>query len=58
MKKPYLDQWQRRMIIENYGFSGSAFKVNIEMKKIARDIDSALIKILYSIINLIEKASN
>jgi len=57
MKKPYLDQWQRRMIIENYGFSGAAFKVNIEMKKLARDIDAVLIKIFYSIINLIEKAS-
>lgn len=38
MKKPYLDQWQRRMIIENNTFSGSAFNLNIHLKKLFRDI--------------------
>jgi len=42
MKKPYLDQWQRRMIIENYGFSGPAFNLNIQLKKFIRDIEKQL----------------
>jgi len=45
MKKPYLDEWQRRMIIENYGFSGAAFNLNLHLRKFIRDIEKKLFKI-------------
>jgi len=42
MKKPYLDQWQRRMIIEDYGFSGAAFNLNLQLIKFIRNIEKSL----------------
>lgn len=51
MKKPYLDQWQRRMIIENYGFSGPVFNLNLQLNIVLRNIA------IY-FIDLIKKASN
>lgn len=38
MKKPYLDEWQRRMIIENYGFSGPMFNLNLQLNKFLKQI--------------------
>jgi hypothetical protein len=42
MKKPHLDQWQRRMIIENYGISGPLFNLNLQLKIFIRNIEKSL----------------
>ncbi len=58
MKKPYLYFWQRQSIINDTAF-GAALKVNIEMKRLARDFDISMIKILDKIVCLLnKKASN
>jgi len=51
MKKPYLDQWQRRMIIENYGFSGPAFNLNLRLNIFLRNITIPVIDLIAKAVN-------
>jgi len=51
MKKPYLDQWQRRMIIEDYGFSGAAFNLNLRLRFFLRDIEKSIFTLYKKAVN-------
>lgn len=51
MKKPYLDQWQRRMIIENQGF-GSLFNLNLRLNIFLRNITIPVIDLIVKAVKL------
>lgn len=51
MKKPHLDQYQRRMIKENNSFSGAAFNLNLQLKKLIRDIEKKLFSLNRKAVN-------
>lgn len=46
MKKPYLDQWQRRMIILNYGISGPLLNLNLRLNIFLRNITIPIIDLI------------
>lgn len=46
MKKPYLDQWQRRMIIENNSFSGPLLNLNFRLNIFLRNITIPVIDLI------------
>jgi hypothetical protein len=51
MKKPYLDEWQRRMIIENYGVSGPLLYLNLQLNIFLRNITMPVIDLIAKAVN-------